>query len=281
MGFNRQPNYWICGPYALKHAMVMLGILVSEREISRIAGTDENGTNEKALRRAARKFDCRLQEVRTTDPEEARRSLVDYLRRGTPCLICVNEWKHWVAIVKVERGKFILLDSRDKSVLTIVSWNDLRAMWAFHPESRHGREIYDLYPIIPNFRVHVRAKFSLLRARFLRRPENQELARRWDEYLADLLVVCKPRTPLSENVISLGEFLRRHEGMILEQVAFWHGDIERKAGAKLLRNMRFVADTHGLVVHRLDEKRAIAGLTAILTLWASSRYGIGPVYADK
>ena len=36
-----------------------------------------------------------------------------------------------------------------------------------------------------------------------------------------------------------------------------------------------MADTHGLVVHLDDEKRAIAGLTALLALWAGSHYGIG------
>ena len=66
--------------------------------------------------------------------------------------------------------------------------------------------------------------------------------------------------------------------MIVGQIAYWHGGIERNAAEKVLRNLRFVADTHGLVVHRDDEKRAIAGLTAVLTLWAGSRYGVGPVY---
>jgi hypothetical protein len=124
----------------------------------------------------------------------------------------------------------------------------------------------------------VRANFSLSRARYLRRPENRELAQQWDEYLEDLLRVCKPRNPLSEHVVSMGEFLRRHEGMIVDQIAYWHGKTESKAVRNVLRRLRFVADTHGLVVHLDDEKRAIAGLAALLALWAGSHYGIGPVY---
>ena len=124
----------------------------------------------------------------------------------------------------------------------------------------------------------MRANFSLSRARYLRRHENRELAQLWDEYLEDLLRICKPRNPLSENVVSMGEFLRRHEGMIVDQIAYWHGKIESEAVRKVLRRLRFVADTHGLVVHLDDEKRAIAGLTALLALWAGSHYGIGPVY---
>jgi hypothetical protein len=285
MGFRTQPNLWQCGPYALKHALIMLGILVSERRLSKIAGTDTSGTDEKELARAAREFGCRLHEVRTKDAREARRELIESLARGNPCLICAYQWRHWVVIVRKEGGRFILLDSGDAAVLTIVTWKELRNMWAYQPPARNrgvrGEKMYDLYPLVPQFRVQLRAKFSIARARFLRRPENRELAEQWDEYLEDLLQVCKPRTPLSEHVISLGEFLRRHGEMIVDEIAYWHGGVERNAAEKVLQNLRFVADTHGLVVHRDDEKRAIAGLAAVLSLWAGSRYGLGPVYQAR
>ena len=285
MGFRVQPNLWQCGPYALKHALIMLGVLVDERKITKVARSNGSGTDERSLARAARRFGCVLQEIRRKDPADARRELTAYLRDGIPCLICVHQWKHWVAVVKEEKGKFLLLDSEDAAVLTIVSWKQLKAMWEFPMDSddepSEEEILYDLYPLSPRFRVHVRANFSLSRARYLRRPENRELAQQWDEYLEDLLRVCKPRNPLSEHVVSMGEFLRRHEGMIVDQIAYWHGKIESKSVRKVLRSLRFVADTHGLVVHLDDEKRAIAGLTALLALWAGSRYGIGPIYEAR
>jgi hypothetical protein len=285
MGFRAQPNLWQCGPYALKHALIMLGVLLDERKITKVARSNGSGTDERSLARAARRFGCDLQEIRMNDPENARRELAGFLRNGIPCLICVHQWKHWVAVVKEEKGKFLLLDSEEAAVLTIVSWKQLKAMWEFpmdnEDEPPQEETLYDLYPLSPRFRVQVRANFSLSRARYLRRPENRELAIQWDEYLEDLLRICKPRNPLSEHVVSLGEFLRRHEGMIVDQIAYWHGKIESKAVRKVLRSLRFVADTHGLVVHLDDEKRAIAGLTALLALWAGSRYGIGPVYEAR
>lgn len=289
MGFSTQRNLWQCGPYALKHALIMLGIIVDEKKITRVGGIDASGSDERDLARAARHFDCKLIEVRKTDPADARADLISYLRRGIPCLICINQWKHWIVIVKEERGKFILLNSEDSAVLSILNWKELRNKWAYHPNGHSGNRrkhnpaeaLFDLYPLMPNYRVQTKARFSVARAQFLRRPENRAFAQQWDEYLSDLLNVCKPRTPLSENVISLGEFLRRHGEMILDQIAYWHGKIERKAAEKVMHNMRFVADTHGLVVHHNDEKRAIAGLTALLTLWASSKYGVGPVYQGR
>jgi hypothetical protein len=90
--------------------------------------------------------------------------------------------------------------------------------------------------------------------------------------------LSKPRTPLSKKVISLGEFFRRHEDMILDQVAFWHGWVNRRRAKKLLDHFHVVADTYGLVIPEEDEKRAIAGMTALLTLWAAGKYGVQPVY---
>ncbi len=76
MGFSQQPNRWQCGPFALKHALIMLGILADEKAISKIAGSDKNtGTNEVQLARAARKYECDLLLERREEAAEARRAL--------------------------------------------------------------------------------------------------------------------------------------------------------------------------------------------------------------
>jgi hypothetical protein len=35
--------------------------------------------------------------------------------------------------------------------------------------------------------------------------------------------------------------------------------------------MNFVADTYGLVIRTVDEKRALAGISTILALWAAGQ----------
>jgi hypothetical protein len=283
MGFYPQPNLWQCGPFALKHALVMLGIVTDENKITEIAGTRWwSGTDEFQLAKAARRFNCELRFIRRYDPEIARRELISYLQRGIPVLLCVQEWSHWVTAVKVEKGKFIVLDSEEKAVLTILSWKDLKKLWARHERDDRDRTavqtILDFHPVIPRFRVKTKAKFSIARAQFLRKPTNRSFSRLWNEYLADLLNICRPRTPLRQHFISLGEFLRRHEAMIVDQVDLWHGWIERPQARRILNHLHFVADTYGLVLPSQDEKRGIAGITAILTLWAASEYGVLPVY---
>jgi hypothetical protein len=286
MGFYPQPNLWQCGPFALKHGLVMLGILADENKISKIAGTRWwSGTDEFQLARAARTYDCKLSLIRRYDPEVARKELVSYLRKGIPVLLCVEQWSHWITAVKAEKGKFIILDSREKSVLNILSWRELRKKWTYFERDEQDKTavqtIFDFHPIEPRFRVHTKAHFSIARATFLRKPYNRGFAHLWNEYLEDLLKLCRPRTPNRENYISLGEFLRRHEAMIVDQLDLWHGWIKRSQARRVLSHLHFVADTYGLVLPNHDEKRGIAGITAILALWAASQYGVHPVYDPK
>ena len=286
MGIYPQPNLWQCGPFALKHALVVLGVLKDERALSRVAGTHWwHGTDEVQLARAARKFDCDLLMVRRADPDRARRVLQKYLRRGIPVLLCVDEWAHWLTVVKAESGRFIMLDSRDSKVLTIATWPELRRMWAYHEvdddEEATGRALYDLHPVVPRFRPKTQAHFSLARARKLRRETHRHLAELWDEYLGDLLVLCRTRSPRVERIFSLGEFFRRHGQMILEQVDYWHGGVDRRAAKMILNNLHFVADTYGLVIHVEQEKRAIAGISSILALWSAEKFGVPTVYAPR
>ena len=283
MGLYPQPNQWQCGPFALKHALMTLGVFADEKTIARIAGTHWwTGTDETQLARAAKEFNCTLRVIRRHNVEQARRELIAFLRRGIPVLLCVYEWSHWVTVVKAESGKFILLDSKDKAVLTIHTWSELKKNWVYHErdeqDRRHVETLYDFHPVEPKFRVRTKARFSLSLAKHLRRRANRRLSRYWDDYVSDLLTICTPRTALSARVLSMGEFFRRHEQLILDQVEHWHGSVNRRKAGRVLQNMHFVADTYGLVIHAGDEKRAIAGITAILTLWAAAEHGVKEVY---
>ena len=286
MGLYPQPNQWQCGPFALKHALIMLGRIVNENELSRLAGTHWwNGTDDIKLGKAAKGYRCEMKFVRRTSGLRAKRELLLNLKRGYPSLLCVDEWNHWITIVGAERGKFITIDSRQAPVIRIDTWRELKRRWAYHEadpdDPTQIKTLYDLHPVIPRFRVRSKARFSLKRARYLRRPENRGFATYWDEYFNDLSKICIPRTPRSEHVFPMGELLRRHGTMIRTQIAFWHGEVTRDQVRRILRNLKFVADTYDLVVRKEDEKRAITAITANLAFWAASKFGVGTVYGNN
>lgn len=285
MGLYRQPNDYTCGPFALKHALVALGRLADEGTISQVAVPHWwSGTDEVKLARAARHFDCDLPLVRRTDPERAHGSLSRYVSQGFPVLLCVDDWGHWITAVSHENGRFVVLDSRHEPVLKVIPWSQLRDRWVYldyEEDEEDPPSLFDLLPVKPRFRVPVKARFSVERAQYLRRPENQHLARHWDEYLGDLMEICRPRSSRSADVMSMGEFLRRHQEVLVRRVLYWHGDIEKDYAIRLLRNFRFVAETYGLVIPSASSRRALVDMAMLLALWAASARGVGPMYGSE
>jgi len=171
-GFSPQPDRWQCGPFALKHALIMLGIMADENAIAKVAGTSPiYGTNEVQLGRAARKFHCDLLMERSEDAALAKRTLVEYLRQESRAWFCHQRMEPLGPIVKEEKGRFIVLDSYDEAVLVIFT-SSVEGSWVYHMDDG-GR---DPHPVRPApcralFRAQTRARVSLARARFLRRPK--------------------------------------------------------------------------------------------------------------
>jgi hypothetical protein len=282
VGFYKQPNDWTCGPFALKHALIAIGRLVEEKKIAAIARTHWwSGTDEIKLARAARAFDCELLFERTRDAKKARRLLGEYLRRRTPVLMCVDDWSHWITVVRQEASRYVVIDSNLDPVLNVLSWAQLERRWCFRDTDYDPDDppaIFDLMPLKPRFRVTVKADFSVARLRHLRRPENRALALHWDEYLGDLLEICRPRSALHASPLSMAEFLRRNQELILSRVVYWHGEIDRDKMARLLSNFRFVAETYGLVIPQNLSRRAVADLAILLAMAACAMGGIDGFY---
>ena len=283
MGLYEQPNDWTCGPFALKHALVALGRLTDETAISQVAHPHWwAGTDEVKLARAARAFDCDLPFIRRSDPERAYATLARYIAQRLPVILCVDEWGHWITVVRHEDDRFVVIDSKSEPVLNVLSWPSLRNRWAYveYDEWDEPSTYFDLHPLKPRFRVTIKAQFSVERAHFLRRPENSDLALHWDSYLGDLLEICRPRSSRGTDALSMGEFLRRHQELLVSRVVYWHGDVLRDQVLRILRNFRFVAETYALIIPGASTRRALADLAILLALWAAAGHGVGAMYGS-
>ncbi|HEY5928093.1 MAG TPA: hypothetical protein VIV11_40680, partial [Kofleriaceae bacterium] len=170
-GFYPQPNEWTCGPFALKHALLALGRMVDVKQLASTARTHWwSGTDEIQLARAAREFECDLVLERRRDPEQARKLLVTYLREQTPVLLCVDEWTHWITVLRAEGPRFVIVDSNDDPLLSLRTWPQLRTWWKYHDTDYSKTDppvLYDLMAVTPRFRTTVKADFSVERVKFL------------------------------------------------------------------------------------------------------------------
>lgn len=261
-----------------------LGRLVHEREIAKIAHPHWwSGTDEIRLTAAARAFDCDLPVIRRRNAETGRKALLAYLRRKVPVVLCVDDWGHWITVVHHEGGRFVIVDSLSDPVLAVLTWPRLRNRWRYldwEQDDERPPTLFDLLPVKPRCHMPVVARFSIQRVQFLRRPENRNLAVHWDHYLEDLMEICRPPSARQSDAVSMAEFLRRHQPLLVERVRYWHGSIENGEVERLLRYYRFVAETYGLVIPASAHRRALVELAMLVAFWAASNHGIGPMYSD-
>jgi hypothetical protein len=239
MGFHTQPNAWQCGPFALKHALLSLGVVAQEGALTRAAGASEEGADERDLGRAAERYRCGLGLERLHDAAAARRALATHLGDRTPVLLCVDQWSHWITAAAMEHDVVVLLDSRVDGVFLTTRWPLLEARLAY--QTPGGQTLYDLHPLVPR-RPSPRARFSLARVELLRSVERRDLARGWGAYLEMLLPLSRQPGPQTEWTMGIGDALRQHAAELLDEfptraVLRSHRHVSHAA---------FVADTHGL-----------------------------------
>jgi len=280
MSFYPQPNKYQCGPFALKYALVMLGRFESERSIAKKAGSNWwHGTDEIGLAKAAKYFNCRMKYFRRETGPDSIKILTQHLRRGYPCILSVDDWSHWISVVNWQQGKFVVVDSSLDKVVNINSANQILRRWKYIDPDNSFRS-YDGYAVIPYFKTSTKAKFTLAKAKYVMNSRNQELARNWDTYFNDLIAICRPMTSASFHTISFNEFLRRHEKLIVEQVAYWHGSPSYNELKRILINLRFVAEIYNLVIYEEDKKQALVDLTSLLMMYACGKYGMLKLYSS-
>jgi hypothetical protein len=278
MSFYPQPYKYQCGPFALKYGLVMLGRFENEKEIGRKAGsTWWYGTDEIGLAKAAKSFDCKMRYFRRETSKDALKILSYHLKRGYPCILSVDSWEHWITVINEQHKKFIIVDSVLDKVITIYSPTQLARRWKYADEETDEIS-YDGYALISNYKPATKAKFSLQKARYVMQDRNKVLARKWDTYFNDLITICRPMFPQSTNTISFHEFLRRHEKLLVRQIADWHGSPSYRELQKILDDMQFVAEVYNLVIYEEDQKKALVDLASLLMMYACGRYGMDPIY---
>ena len=278
MSFYPQPYKYQCGPFALKYGLVMLGRFENEKAIGKKAGsTWWYGTDEIGLAKAAKSFDCKMKYFRRETADDAIKILNYNLKRGYPCILSVDNWEHWITVINEQHGKFIVVDSALDKVIVIYSHIQLARRWKFIDDET-GDISYDGYALVSNYKPATKAKFSLEKARYVMRDRNKALAQKWDTYFNDLITICRPRFPQSMKTISFNEFLRRHEKLLVRQIANWHGSPTYRELQKILEDMQFVAETYNLVIYDEDQKKALIDLASLLMMYSCGKYGMDPIY---
>lgn len=265
MGIYGQPNSWQCGPFALKHALLGLGVFVHEDRLARLAGSSEaRGTDERQLARAARRFQADLPVARRGTSAGARCEIEAWLGRGVPVLLCLDQWDHWVTAMAADAGHVVLFDSKYEVPLLLTSWDEVTARLVYQ-ERRFGswtRALYDVHPAVPR-RRGFRLRLTPARARHLLHPDQAMLAARWDEYARHALALAVPAGAQIELGTPLADFAASRRTAILERAAQRRG-VDPGGAGRVLEGVAFAATLYGAVLRPEAAPRALDHLAEVV-----------------
>lgn len=108
-----QARQWSCGPAAIVNAARALGIRVAEGRVRALAGTTEDGTDEDELIAAIRGISLKATPHHSADQSAAWAFVRANVLDGRPCVICIDQWRHWVTVIGIVGDRIILCDPID------------------------------------------------------------------------------------------------------------------------------------------------------------------------
>ena len=117
---GHQEKPWSCGPASLVNVCSALGMDVSEKHVRECSDADKDGTDEEQLMTAASELGLSHVASCYASVDAAWQKLVQSVDEGSPCILCVDKWDHWVSVVGVVGDRVVMLDpSNEKDNVAI------------------------------------------------------------------------------------------------------------------------------------------------------------------
>jgi hypothetical protein len=265
MAFKQQDKDYSCGAAALRYALTFLGKDVAEKDLRRASETTFWGTDEGGIVKAARHHGCEAVIRNFRRFPAAFRSLTRYVQSGQPCILCVDDWMHWVAVAGANRNGAALFDPRALQVAALIKPQALRRRWA-HFKQGDGEvdPHYFFIAVRPQIRQqHPRGIVDSEIVLTLRR--RAQLRDGWDRYLQDLLGLFGRRPSRAQDSYSAGRFIARNAPLLVETLAARDADAPKSFYRAEMRNLATVARAYGMRTRPRDEKRSLVSLACILS----------------
>jgi hypothetical protein len=271
-----------CGPTSLSSCLAILGRNADQRQLARAMHkpfrTYKDGVDEIDIRQAARRYGVRTELLARFDREEGAlfvRRLKSHLRRGLPCVLLVQSFGHWVALVGYVEAKdqIIVMDPDDRRH-AFNRWSDrtlLSKAWNVGPWTGQPSQYFAILARRydgrqPKWRIT--ESFARLCA-----MGSEQTA---DEMVRDLIEMAR-RARAEAGEDSKGPFLEkvlaRHRRVVVSSVEHWaaYSRREVKPGSlrALYRDYSVVAAAAGIrLAKNVDPSAIVAQMTTVLTTYA-------------
>lgn len=153
----KQPAPGLCGPIAMRNAILRYERLSPERVLNACRVSRRNGCDEHALSRGAWRLGYRIEPFRCMTPGMCQAQIRWWIRRNVPTLVCVDRdsqgmWSHWITVIHATARHAYICDSSTDAPPDPqrLPWSQFlaRAVTITHLTPRSRNERFDLYGVI-------------------------------------------------------------------------------------------------------------------------------------
>lgn len=124
-----------CGAAAFLNCLRVFSMKIDEKTARELCHTQSDGTNEKNIIRALNRLGFEAKELYHEKFKNAYAELQNALSNGSPVILCVDNYAHWVLATGKIGEKIILFDSanspknKSENGIQILSKDQLRRRW--------------------------------------------------------------------------------------------------------------------------------------------------------
>lgn len=114
--YHTQETDYSCGASAFRNILKFFGKNISEKRVRQVLGTTKEGTLAKEIIDGAKYYGYEYGIIETKSEKVFQNKIKKILNDGYCCILEVDKCTHWIAVLRYENKKFVIVDTEFKSL---------------------------------------------------------------------------------------------------------------------------------------------------------------------
>lgn len=123
-----QSRKFTCGPATVANVVTLLSHSITEDDACE---TSVDGTTERQIKAGLVKHGLKFEVHKGRDSLESIQWVDTSINLGSPTILCVDKWSHWIAVVGKLGGEYLVIDSAHPDLLLKWSAGKLTKIWNY------------------------------------------------------------------------------------------------------------------------------------------------------
>ncbi len=124
-----QSRKFTCGPATVANVVTLLSHTVQEDDACE---TSTDGTSERQIKAGLHKHGLKHEVHKGRDSLESVQWVDTCVNLGSPTILCVDNWSHWIAVVGKLGGEYLVIDPAHPDLLLKWTPATLKTIWGYN-----------------------------------------------------------------------------------------------------------------------------------------------------